>query len=316
MSRIARLRIFNSRSTCIFRNLAFEEWLFRRHDLNRWEEAVLMWSNTPTVVIGRHQNAWLEADVRFVRERGIQLVRRYSGGGTVYHDLGKPTGHLIILPLLRLLGNLNVAILTTHKRHHRPRNLANIAGWLNDRFGLKIELNKRDDLLLQPGDRKISGTAARIARGRAYHHLTLLVNPDMPALRRSLQSPFHSLIETNATRSVRAKAVGQLVDEQPALNVQALIPALIDGFKRLAEEVEFLDVDDVIRSMDEEDARKVEETERELRSDEWTFGKSPKFRLLLPDPRGQLQPVDVEQGVIVESTNELYEVGSTFRPIN
>lgn len=46
-------------------------------------------SNTPSVVIGRHQNPWLEVDVQYLEEKGINLVRRYSGGGAVYHDLGK-----------------------------------------------------------------------------------------------------------------------------------------------------------------------------------------------------------------------------------
>lgn len=92
-----------SRSTCIYENLAFEEWLFRHHNLAEMGEMMLIWrysdflisliscsfSNTPSVVIGRHQNPWLEIDVNYARDKEINLVRRFSGGGTVYHDLGK-----------------------------------------------------------------------------------------------------------------------------------------------------------------------------------------------------------------------------------
>ncbi|RCN34467.1 WD domain, G-beta repeat protein [Ancylostoma caninum] len=91
MCDIARHRlgkIYVSLSTCIFKNLAFEEYLLRHHDLENEGDALLLWSNKPAVVIGRHQNPWLEANIPFLREYGIDLARRHSGGGTVYHDQG------------------------------------------------------------------------------------------------------------------------------------------------------------------------------------------------------------------------------------
>ncbi|KAI6209683.1 Lipoyltransferase 1, mitochondrial [Aphelenchoides besseyi] len=300
MARVSKIKVFVSQSSCIFQNLAFEEWLFRHHDLDRFAQAILLWSNTPSVVIGRHQNPWMEADVEFVRDRGINLVRRYSGGGTVYHDLG----------------NLNVSILTSQKRHDRPKNLMNIAGWLNRHFNVQIEANKRDDLLLQPGDRKVSGTAARIARGRAYHHLTLLVNPDLQTLRRSIRSPFHTEIKTNATRSTRAKAVGQLIDENANARVEQLISVIINGFNELAEEIEVVEIKEIEKEVEEEAKTAIRKTVKELKSDEWTFGKSPRFQISLPNTNGDSRVVDVENGVVVASENSLYKTGSKFYPIN
>jgi len=79
--------IYLSKSTCIYENLAFEEWLFRNHNLDKCGEAMLIWSNTPSVVIGKHQNPWMEVDIKFLKDNNVNLARRNSGGGTVYHDL-------------------------------------------------------------------------------------------------------------------------------------------------------------------------------------------------------------------------------------
>ncbi|KAI6191960.1 BPL/LPL catalytic domain-containing protein [Aphelenchoides bicaudatus] len=246
---IPNARIYLSKSTCIYENLAFEEWLFRNHNLNQDGEALLIWSNEPSVVIGRHQNPWLEVDTNYLHEKGINLVRRHSGGGTVYHDLG----------------NINISFLTTQKRHCRPRNLANVSSWINGHFN-----TRRDDLLLQPGDRKISGTAARIAHGKAYHHLTLLVKPDLPILRRVLQSPFVGKIETNATRSVRAKAVGQLIDVVPGLEINNIVDVLVDGFQQLADHTDVIQLDSKGIS-DETKWNGVKKKRIELQSPEWDF---------------------------------------------
>ncbi|KAK6037244.1 hypothetical protein COOONC_25251, partial [Cooperia oncophora] len=78
-------RIYLSSSTCIFKNLAFEEYLLRNTKIEEGGEVILMWSNKPAVVVGRHQNPWMEANIPFLKEYGIDLARRHSGGGTVYH---------------------------------------------------------------------------------------------------------------------------------------------------------------------------------------------------------------------------------------
>ncbi|VDO69099.1 unnamed protein product [Onchocerca flexuosa] len=81
-------KLFISRSQNIFENLAFEEWLLRNYKPDEEVESMLIWSNKPAVVIGRHQNPWMEADINYLRCNNIELARRHSGGGTVYHDLG------------------------------------------------------------------------------------------------------------------------------------------------------------------------------------------------------------------------------------
>jgi len=187
--------------------------------------------------------------------------------------------------------------------------LANVSSWINSRFKTQIELNQRDDLLLQPGDKKISGTAARLSHGRAYHHLTLLIKPNLPILRRILQSPYFDKIETNATRSVRAKAVGQLIDVVPNLETADVIEVLLDGVQQLSNRAELIHVDSN-EIKDEEKWNGVEKTKEELQSEEWIYGKSPKFTLCLND-----QKVVVEHGTVVETNNELYTIGSFFNKV-
>uniref|UniRef100_A0AC34FBI7 BPL/LPL catalytic domain-containing protein n=1 Tax=Panagrolaimus sp. ES5 TaxID=591445 RepID=A0AC34FBI7_9BILA len=274
-------------SSCkkIYENLAVEEWLFRNHDLDKFGELALFWSNSPAVVIGRHQNPFLEADIQYIDKNGIDFARRHSGGGTVYHGNG----------------NLNVSLLTTQKNHCRPRNLQWIAGVINQNFGVNLIATKRDDIIF-PDERKVSGTAARIARGRAYHHLTLLVDEDLDVLRRSLNSPFKNRIKTNATQSVPAKHVGQLSQDAPGITVDEVKELLINSFQKQFKKCQIITVEEISESAFPD----IQKTQKELLSWEWRFAKSPKF--ILDDN------VQVENGIIKVSSNPNYQIGSQFYP--
>ena len=71
--------VFVSQSNNIFTNLAIEDWLYRNTDFNR-HHVLLIWRNCPTVVVGRHQNPWLESNMGYLAENGIDVARRNSGG--------------------------------------------------------------------------------------------------------------------------------------------------------------------------------------------------------------------------------------------
>uniref|UniRef100_A0AC34QN83 BPL/LPL catalytic domain-containing protein n=1 Tax=Panagrolaimus sp. JU765 TaxID=591449 RepID=A0AC34QN83_9BILA len=267
----------------IYENLALEEWLFRNHDLESGGDLILFWSNMPTVVVGRHQNPFLEANVPFLKEKRIDLARRHSGGGTVFHGLG----------------NLNVSILTSQKDHCRPRNLQWIATTLNETFRTEVIATKRDDLIF-PDERKISGTAARIARNRAYHHLTLLIDEDLTLLRKSLQSPFKDLIETNATKSVPAKHVGQLSQEIPGITVEKVQNLLIESFAKNFYESKRVKVDHLNDRLYPGIAANLSE----LLSWEWIWAKTPKFVFN--------KTVRVENGIVVDCESSKFKVGEKF----
>lgn len=68
-----------------FYNQAFEEYVFQTF---RDDGIFFLWQNSPAVVVGSYQNICCEVRVETLRKLGIPVVRRLSGGGTVYHDLG------------------------------------------------------------------------------------------------------------------------------------------------------------------------------------------------------------------------------------
>uniref|UniRef100_A0A1I7UJ20 BPL/LPL catalytic domain-containing protein n=1 Tax=Caenorhabditis tropicalis TaxID=1561998 RepID=A0A1I7UJ20_9PELO len=242
-----------------------------------------MWSNTPTVVIGRHQNPWVEVNIPFCHDNDIQLARRHSGGGTVYHDEG----------------NLNISLLTTHAQHCRPKNLRFISDALNEKFSVSIQPNKRDDMELQPGNRKCSGTAARIARGQAYHHLTLLVDADLETLSKSLRSPYRDQIETNATRSVRAPAVGFLRQDDEKCSVREAEQTIVKAYRKLFESCQIEEVDVHQKTQENDEIKKIIE---ELKSWKWIYGKSPKFTY-----HGENHSVvEVKDGLIDGNSDQLF----------
>lgn len=123
--------VFISQSNNIFTNLALEDWLYKNFDFTN-HHVMLLWVNSPCVVIGRHQNPWLEANCGYLSEKGVQLARRNSGGGTVYHDNG----------------NLNLTFFTPREQYNRRQNLELISTALNREWGLKAEINKKEDIVI------------------------------------------------------------------------------------------------------------------------------------------------------------------------
>ncbi|XP_070209525.1 lipoyl amidotransferase LIPT1, mitochondrial-like isoform X2 [Littorina saxatilis] len=163
--------VYVSSSQNIFHNLALEEWLYENLDMAT-TDYLLMWKNGPSVVIGRHQNPWLECNVGEAVKRGMSLARRSSGGGTVYHDQG----------------NLNLSFLKHRSRYDRRKNLSLVVAALTSQWDLDLDLNCRDDLVLD-GVYKVSGTASKLGGNRTYHHFTLVFHVDKDTLSSILLCP-------------------------------------------------------------------------------------------------------------------------------
>lgn len=99
---------------------------------------LMLWRNEPCVVIGRHQNPWIETNVDELKNQGVKIARRNSGGGTVYHDLG----------------NLNMTFFTPQKFYNRRYNLEIVSRALFREWGLDAKVNKREDIVVR--DSKVS----------------------------------------------------------------------------------------------------------------------------------------------------------------
>lgn len=198
--------VFVSQSSDVFTNLALEDWLYRNFDLTN-HHVMLLWRNAPCVVIGRHQNPWLEANLGPLAERGIEVARRNSGGGTVYHDDG----------------NLNFTFFTPRERYNRKQNLQLIGQALHREWDLHTKINQREDIVLDD-KYKISGTASKLGRPNAYHHCTLLVDVNKKDLSQALHK-YDKGITTNATVSTPSHVLN-LNEVNPAISVERLITAV------------------------------------------------------------------------------------------
>lgn len=271
-------------------NLAIEDWLYQNI---RPDQRVLFLSrNETSVVIGRFQNPWLECNVAKMQADGIPLVRRQSGGGTVYHDLGN-TNYSFISPKELYDVDLNYAVLL--------RALKSL--------GVDAERTERNDLYLK--GRKFSGSAFKKTAYKTIHHGTLLHRADSELLREYLKISASSL-KGRGIRSVPAEVVN-LSDAAPGIDHERLVDAIIREFESGGREVRR-------REMDEGDALKIEalrERYEEYRSWEWTFGKMPPFTQILQWRNGGLtleMSMDVKHCIIenisLTSVHEMRELSA------
>ena len=144
-----------------FFNQAFEDYVFRTY---REGDVLLLWRNRPAVVVGCYQNICREVHMRALLDRGIPVVRRMSGGGTVYHDLG----------------NLNYTLISDQTGPlDYDRCLEPVIRALNA-LGVPAQKNRTCDIAVD--GKKISGSAQKIAGGRVLHHGTLLFDSDLSLL--------------------------------------------------------------------------------------------------------------------------------------
>lgn len=195
-------------------NLALEEYLLETPPPHlEGSPLLLLYQNSPAVVIGKNQNPWQEVPLPVLAGGNPPLYRRISGGGAVYHDLG----------------NLNFAFIRPQEGFSKEGNLDLVRRALA-RLGLAAERTPRGDLLVDGW--KVSGNALCYRRGRVLHHGTLLVDADLGALRRSLLpgTPQAEIseglsIDTKAVASV-PMAVANLRDFLPPLEMAEVVEAL------------------------------------------------------------------------------------------
>ena len=201
---ISALKLFVTDCTDPYRNLAVEKLLTR--DVREGECILFLWRNRRTVVIGRNQNAWEECRVRQLEEDGGHLARRLSGGGAVYHDLG----------------NLNFTF-AVRKEGYDPEKQSDVICRAVEKLGIAARRTGRNDL--EAEGRKFSGSAYYEARGRCFHHGTVMMDVDTDALSAYL-TVSGSKLRSKGVASVRSRVVNlkELCPEITADRLKALIP--------------------------------------------------------------------------------------------
>ncbi|PRS40265.1 lipoate--protein ligase [Bacillus sp. RJGP41] len=235
-------------------NLAIEEYALKH--LNIDETYLLFYINRPSIIIGRNQNTIEEINSDYVDEKGITVVRRLSGGGAVYHDLG----------------NLNFSFITKDDgdSFHNFKKFTQPVVETLEKLGIRAELSGRNDILAE--GKKISGNAMFSTKGRMFSHGTLLFQSEMDHIVSALKVK-KDKIESKGIKSIRSR-VGNIADflKEP-MSVEEFRSFLLQNiFKETGKVTEYV--------LTETDWEKIHEiSEDRYQNWEWNYGKSPKFNL-------------------------------------
>ncbi|MCD1159801.1 lipoate--protein ligase [Peribacillus frigoritolerans] len=235
-------------------NLAIEEFALKH--LNIDETYLLFYINRPSIIIGRNQNTIEEINSDYVDKKGITVVRRLSGGGAVYHDLG----------------NLNFSFITKDDgdSFHNFKKFTQPVVETLEKLGIHAELSGRNDILAE--GKKISGNAMFSTKGRMFSHGTLLFQSEMDHIVSALKVK-KDKIESKGIKSIRSR-VGNIADflKEP-MSVEEFRSFLLQNiFKDNGKVTEYV--------LTETDWEKIHEiSEDRYQNWEWNYGKSPKFNL-------------------------------------
>jgi len=253
--RVSKLKIFISESLNPHLNLATEEWIF--HNLDPSSQVLFLWRNNNTVVIGRNQNPWSECNLAKMKEDGVTLARRTTGGGAVFHDMG----------------NTNFTFLSPKESYRRENNIQIILSSLKG-FGIQGEASGRNDLLIPfpDGPRKFSGSAYREKKDRAFHHGTLLLHADLGRLGNYL-TPSPKKLQAKGKESVRAR-VANLTEVTSHLRHETVIQSLTESFESFYQgkaQTEILSMQSL------EQMEELKAQYENLSSWSWLYGRTLEF---------------------------------------
>ncbi len=278
MSSPKQYQIYLSRCQDPYTNLAFENWLFQNKVTD--QPILYLWQNKPCVIIGRAQNPWLECHLSELEKDGLEVIRRQSGGGTVYHDLG----------------NLNYTFLCPNSQYDKAKNLKTIIDGLA-LLKIHASISPRNDIMvndLNNEPRKISGCAFRETKHKSFHHGTLLINADTSSLSRYLHHKQDSTINAKGVTSVRSKVtnlseINNIKDT--SLYESALIKAFCQNFNATNSNVKQISQSEILALNDISEEIKI------LRSKEWCFGKTLPFEQTISIKNMKLQ-LSIRKGYI------------------
>lgn len=233
-------------------NLAMEEYVLK--NMPKDDSYFLFYVNRPSIIIGKNQNTIEEVNQPYIDEHGIDVVRRISGGGAVYHDTG----------------NLNFSFVTDddgNSFHNFKKFTEPIVEALQS-LGVDADMSGRNDI--QVGSAKISGNAMVKVKGRMFSHGTLMLNSELNEVQNALKvNP--AKIKSKGIKSVRSRVanISEFLDE----------PLDIDRFKEIILKTIFGEATQVEEYiLTDDDWKKIEQLSNEkYRTWEWNYGRNPKY---------------------------------------
>ncbi len=267
-------------------NLASEEYILR----NFTDNCFMLYRNTPSIIIGKHQNTLAEINYEFVKNNNIDVIRRLSGGGTVFHDLG----------------NLNFTFiqnaekednLVDFKKYTKP-----IIEVLQD-LGIDAKFEGRNDIMIN--GKKISGNAEHVYKKRVLHHGTLLFSSELKDLSGALNvNPLK--YSDKGVKSVRSRVTNISDHLKEKISVKEFSNRIFSYIRSTNKKARIYQFNHI----DTEQINKL--VDDKFSTWEWNYGYSPKYTfektILAGDKKLEVK-INVEKGIIrkVEFLGDLFE---------
>lgn len=260
-------------------NMALDEYVTRH--LDPTNDYFYFYQNKPAVIIGRNQNTIQEVDSEYVKKHGIIVVRRMSGGGAVYHDLG----------------NINFSFVVDYRKQdfNSMERFAKAIIKAFGKLGIAAEFSGRNDITID--GKKFSGNAQYVTRKRILHHGTLLFDSDLTVLTKALNVKPEK-IKSKGIKSVKSR----VANVKDYLNEDVTV----EEFKELLLKYVF--------EVEGNELREYELTSRDMASImnlrnkkystwDWNYGNAPEFNLMRSRrfDGGEVQVhINVQEGIITD----------------
>ena len=234
-------------------NLAVEEYLIRQTDL----DVFMLWENAPCLVIGKHQTPVMEINAMCLIADKIPVIRRISGGGTVFHGPG----------------NLNFTFITTSKENEDkinfPRFTKPILDYLNSKQ-IPAEITGKSNLTVN--GLKFSGNAAHVFKNRSIHHGTLLFDADINQVNQCIRKA-DSDIQTKAVQSNRA----MITNLKPLFSKKHSFIEFKSELKSFICNAFAVEKEVRLTEFQKKEIEKLANSK--YKSDDWNYGYSPSYQI-------------------------------------
>lgn len=268
------LLIYNDKTSPYF-NLAMEEYLLKNFN----EDLFILWRNEPSVIVGKNQNTLSEINLDYIKENNIPVVRRQSGGGAVFHDLGNINFTFI---------SVNDNTFSDFKKFTQP-----IIDLLKS-MGIDAEFSGRNDLLIN--GKKFSGNAQYNYKNKVMHHGTLLFSSQISNLSNSLKvKPIK--LESKGIKSIKSRVTNISEHLNSDIDILEFKDILMDYVYKIDKNNKLY----ALSSYDIDNINNLVETK--YSTWDWNFGNSPSYSLYneIKYTGGNVEfNLDVKNGIIQE----------------
>lgn len=258
-------------------NIALEEFCFK--NLTQFDKIFILWINEPSIIVGKNQNTQAEINEKYIKENGIHVIRRISGGGAVYHDLK----------------NLNYTIISNESKDSRNFDFKAFSDPVIQtlkELGVEAEFTGRNDITID--GKKICGNAQAYLDGRVMHHGCLLFDVDLSVLSKALETS-KDVVDSKGVKSVRSRVVNILPYLQYEITIDEFSERILNHMKDKYPEMKEY-------SFNYEELQMIEKNRVEKFGNwNWNFGTNPVAEIIRERryPAGKTQLfINTKKGVI------------------